>query len=114
MQARSEPSTAPQLVRGDKVSVVTTNLFLRGQTNMKIKDRQRGPFTMEEQIGKHSYTLELPMTLRLHFVFHLKNLRPCSTAPLRRAVPVIVSEGDDDKFEVSHISFVCIKSVPGG
>jgi hypothetical protein len=30
MQARSKPSTAPQFVRGDKVTVVTTNLFLRG------------------------------------------------------------------------------------
>jgi hypothetical protein len=33
MQARTEPLTAPHFVRGDKVSVVTTNLFLRGQTN---------------------------------------------------------------------------------
>jgi hypothetical protein len=32
MQARSEPSIAPHFVRGDKVSTVTTNLFLRGQT----------------------------------------------------------------------------------
>jgi hypothetical protein len=30
MQACTEPSTAPHFVRGNKVSVVTTNLFLRG------------------------------------------------------------------------------------
>jgi hypothetical protein len=48
MQARSESSTASHFVRGDKVPVVTTNLFLRGQTNMKLKDRQLGPFTKEE------------------------------------------------------------------
>jgi hypothetical protein len=34
MQTRTEPSTAPHFVRGDKVSVVTTNPFVRGQTNM--------------------------------------------------------------------------------
>jgi hypothetical protein len=30
MQARSEPSTIPHFVRGDKVTIVTNNLFLRG------------------------------------------------------------------------------------
>jgi hypothetical protein len=30
MQARTEPSTTPHFARGDKVSVVTTNIFLRG------------------------------------------------------------------------------------
>jgi hypothetical protein len=48
MQARTEPSTAVHFVRGDKVSVVTTNLFLRRQTNRKLKDRQLGPFKLEE------------------------------------------------------------------
>jgi hypothetical protein len=44
MQARTDPSTTPHFVRGDKVSIVTTNLFLRGQINTKLKDRQLGPF----------------------------------------------------------------------
>jgi hypothetical protein len=55
MHARTEPSTTPHFVGGDKVSVDTTNLFLRGQPNMKLRDRQLGLFTVEEQIGKHSY-----------------------------------------------------------
>jgi hypothetical protein len=52
MQARSEPSTAPCFVRGDKVTVVTKNLFLRGHPNTKLRYRQLGPLTIEEQIGK--------------------------------------------------------------
>jgi hypothetical protein len=56
MQARIEPSTTPNFVRGDKVSVVTTNLILRGHPNMKLRYRQLGPFTVEEQIGKHTNT----------------------------------------------------------
>jgi hypothetical protein len=112
MQERTEPSTAPHFAKGDKVSVVTTNLFLRGQPNRKLRERQLGPFSVEEQIGKHSYRLKLPATVRLHPVFHVNNLRPCSTAPLRPAVPVTVPEGDDEG-DVSHISAVCIKSLPG-
>jgi hypothetical protein len=68
---------------------------------------------MEEQIGKHSYRLKLPATVRLHHVFHVNNLRPCSTAPLRPALPITVHEGHDEEFDVSHISAVCIKSLPG-
>jgi hypothetical protein len=112
MQARTNPSTTPHFVKGDKVAVVTTNFFLRGQPNRKLKDIQLGPFIVEEQIGKHSYRLKLPAIVRLHNVFHVNNLRPCSTVPLRRAVPMTVHEGDDEEFDVSHISVVCVKSSP--
>jgi hypothetical protein len=90
MQARTEPSTTPYFARGDKVSIVTANLFLRGQPNRKLRDELIGPFSVEEQIGKHSYRLKLPATVRLHHVFHVNNLRPFSTAPLRPAVPITV------------------------
>jgi hypothetical protein len=53
------------------------------------------------------------LTVRLHHVFHVNNLRPCSIAPLRPDVPVPVPEGDDEEFDVSHISVVCIKSLHG-
>jgi hypothetical protein len=39
MQSRSEPLTAPQFVRGDKVTIITNNLLLRWQSNMKLRDR---------------------------------------------------------------------------
>jgi hypothetical protein len=80
---------------------------------MKRKDKQLGPFTVEEQIGKHSYIVKLPATIRLHHVFHMNSLRPFSTEPLRPVVPVNVPQGDDDEFEISHIFAVCIKSLHG-
>jgi hypothetical protein len=95
------------------VSVVKSNLFLRGQPNRKLRDKHLGPFLVEEQIGKHIYILKLPATVRLHHVFHGNNRRPCSTTPLRPAVPVTVPEGDDEEFDVSHISAMCIKSFLG-
>jgi hypothetical protein len=67
---------------------------------------------VEEQIGKHNYVLKLPTTVRLHHVFHVNNLRPCSTVPLRQAVPVTVRGEDDEDFDFSYIFVVCIKSLP--
>jgi hypothetical protein len=113
MQARSKPSIAPHLVRGDKVTVVTKNLFLRGEPNKKLRDRQLGPFTMEDQIVKSSYKLKLPTTIRLHPVFHVKNLRPCSRDSLQATAPVTILEGDEEEFEVSQIFASGIKSLPG-
>jgi hypothetical protein len=57
---------------------------------MKLRDMQLGPFTLEEQIGKHLYILKLQATVRLHHVFHVENLRPCSTTPLQPAVPLLL------------------------
>jgi hypothetical protein len=91
------------------VTIVTKNLFLRGQPNMKLRDRPLGAFKVEEQIGKHSYRLKMPTTKRLHPVFHVNNLRSCSTASLRQAVPVTAPEGDDEELDVSHVYVVCIK-----
>jgi hypothetical protein len=79
---------------------------------MKTRDRQIGPFTMGEQIGKHNYILRLPEMVRLPPVFHINNLRACYIASLLPAVPVTIHEGDDEKFDVYHISDVCIKSLP--
>jgi hypothetical protein len=90
MHAPTEPPATPHFVKGDKVSVVTSTLFLRGQLNKNLRDRQLGPFSVEEHIGKHSYTLKLPATVRLHLAFHVNNLRLCSTAPLRPAVHVTI------------------------
>jgi hypothetical protein len=114
MQVRLEPSTAPHFVQGDKVSVVTTNLFLRGQPNMKLRrDCQLGPFTMEEHIRKHSYGLKLPSTVRLHHVYYVNNLRPCSTTLLLPDVPMTVPEGNDEEFDLFLMYVVCIKSLHG-
>jgi hypothetical protein len=107
------PSTAPYFVRGAKVTVGANNLLLCWQPNKKLRDRQLGHFTIEERIGKHNQKLKLPTTLRLHPVFHVNNLRPCSTTFLRQHVSVTVPKEDDHEFDVSRIFVVCIKSLHG-
>jgi hypothetical protein len=49
VHARTDPSTTPHFVRGDKVSVVTANLFLRGHPKWKLRDIQLRPF-----VSRHS------------------------------------------------------------
>jgi hypothetical protein len=51
MEARTEPSIAPQFDRGDTVTLVTKHLFLCGQPSKKLRDRQLGPFIVEEHIS---------------------------------------------------------------
>jgi hypothetical protein len=77
MQARSYPSTTPRFVRGDKVTIVTSNTSLRGQPNRKLRDRQLGPFTTGEQIGKHEAQLKttVPIDNTLTVVFHVNKLK---------------------------------------
>ena len=106
---------APQFHVGDNVSVVTNLLFIKGQANKKLMDKQIGPFEIVEKIGQHSYRLKMPPSSKLHPVFHVNNLRPCPTAPLRPAVPVVTGtmEEDNQEFEIDRISDVKIGPVPG-
>jgi hypothetical protein len=82
MQARSKPSTALHFARECKVTFVTKNLFLCGQLNRKLRDRQLGPFSVEEVIGKHICELRPPATAPFHPVLHVNNLKPCFTTLL--------------------------------
>jgi hypothetical protein len=82
---------------------------MRGQPNRKPQSRQLGHFTVEEYIGKHIYRMKLLATVRLHLVFHVNNLRPCSTASLRPSITFITQEGDEGEFDVSH-TLLCASS----
>jgi hypothetical protein len=113
LQARSLPSTTPHFVRVNKATIVTKHLFLRGQPNRKLRDRQLGPFTIEEHIGRQIYKSNSSAIIRLHPVFTVNNLRPCSTTSLRLDVPSTTPKEDDEEFDVSHISVVRIKSLHG-
>jgi hypothetical protein len=114
MQAHSEPSTAPHFVQGNKVTIVAKNLFLRGQPNRKLRDRQLGSLSVDEHIRKHIYILKLPATTRLHPVLHVNNFKPYYASSLRCVVPVAVPKGDDDEFGVFLVFVVCIKSLLPG
>jgi hypothetical protein len=71
-------------------------------------------YSRRAYIGEYSYILRLSWTVRLHPVLHVNNLRLCFASSLRHVVPVTVLEGEDEEFDVSHISNVCITSLLGG
>jgi hypothetical protein len=94
------------------VLVVTTNLFLRGQPNRKLKDNLLRPFDS----GGANWEAQLQIETSIDST--LTSCVPCEqfTTVLYRSttphVPVTVPEGDDEEFDVSHISVVCNKSLP--
>jgi hypothetical protein len=58
IQTRTYVSIAPHFTRGDKIIAFTKNLFVPGQPNIKLRDRQLGSFIVEEHIGKYLLHIE--------------------------------------------------------
>jgi hypothetical protein len=56
----------------------------------------------------NSYRLALPSNVHIHPVFHVNNLRPCSTATKRPSI-----REDDDEYDIDHISHVKIDTLAG-
>jgi hypothetical protein len=75
-----------------------------------MRDRQLGPFTIEEQIGKHIYRFKLPSRAPLHLLLHVNPLRLCSTISLRHVVPLTTPEFDGDAIATSLTSLMCASS----
>ena len=62
-------------VEGDQVLLNTRYLQFR-KCPRKPRKRFVGPFTIEQNIGKAAYKLQLPATWTVHPVFHTSLLRP--------------------------------------
>ncbi|KAL0030502.1 hypothetical protein WJX79_011007 [Trebouxia sp. C0005] len=54
----------------DEVLVSTSGLQLRISGTNKLASKITGPFKVLERIGPVAYALELPVTMRIHDVFH--------------------------------------------
>lgn len=89
-QSRWKASLDPK--RGD-ISFVKGDMVLLSTKNLKIKNDQRvisrhkllpkfiGPYEVAECVGKVSYRLKLPITTRIHNVFHVSLLRAYKGQP---------------------------------
>ena len=73
----------------------------------KLDYKRLGPFKIKEKISTHAYRLDLPVTMRVHSVFHVSMLEPVAPDPLPLQVqvpppPVIV----DGELEF-HVDEIC-------
>jgi hypothetical protein len=65
----------PKLRAGQMVYLDTKNLNT-GQPSKKLDVRQTSPFPVLDQIGSVAYKLKLPLSWKIHPVFHVSLLRP--------------------------------------
>lgn len=88
---------------GDQVLLATTNLALPPGFTKKLAPKWLGPMPVVRAVGKVSYEVALPATLRrLHPVFHVSLLKPwVGAVPPQR--PPVFTAPDDEEFEVERI-----------
>ena len=97
-----------ELEVGDKVFLSTKNLQLKYRAP-KLDPKFIGPYEVKKRIGKVSYELALPESMRIHPVFHVSKLRKHKDGsdewPDRidesRPAPEIID--DDEEFEIEAI-----------
>jgi hypothetical protein len=95
---------------GDQVLLSTTNLHLASQSKQpsrKFQPRFVGPYPVIQQVSPVAYKLELPVTWRIHPVFHVSLLKKYNQSDKfenRQATPpdpVLVEEHQE--YEVESI-----------
>ncbi|KAK6163843.1 hypothetical protein DH2020_000707 [Rehmannia glutinosa] len=91
---------------------------LRGMHKGLVR-RYEGPFTITGKVGKVSYRVDLPDTLKIHPVFHVSMLKPYhvdeedpSRGYSQRAPPVVTKSYDKDVEEVLMKRIVRRRGVP--
>ncbi|CCO34668.1 hypothetical protein BN14_08773 [Rhizoctonia solani AG-1 IB] len=96
---------APKIKIGSKVYLDGSNIQT-SQPSKKLDHKQFGPYKVIEQIGKNSYKLELPKSMRVHPVFHVSLLFPKPTDDFERKpipLPPIVTPEGEEEYEVEKI-----------
>src|SRR3979490_125257 len=80
---------APEYRVGDRVFLDASDIRTT-RPSRKLGHRYLGPYVIQSRVGKHSYKLQLPLSMsRLHPVFNVVKLIPAPEDPIpgRRAEP---------------------------
>ena len=91
---------------GDKVWLEGTNLRLPATVTPKLSPRRYGPFEVVAKISHVAYKLKLPVTWKIHNVFHASLLTPYKETdqhgPNFLEPPPDITEGEPE-WEVEQI-----------
>ena len=81
--------------------------FQSTRPSKKLFKNNLGPYTIIAQAGTHSFTLQLPDSMKsVHPVFHVSQLEPSvpNTIPNRvQSLPPLVEVDREPEFEISEI-----------
>ncbi|KAI1002240.1 hypothetical protein K3495_g5964 [Podosphaera aphanis] len=73
----------------------------------KLDFKNGGPYEVVECIGKYAYKLKLPLTIKIHLVFHVFLLRPTANDPLPGQTsgppPLVEADDNDPEYEIEKI-----------
>lgn len=97
--------------KGDFVLLSGKNIELaitRQQTSKKLQSKFLGPFQIKEVISNVAYQLDLPVTMRIHPIFHVSLLKPYRDPgevdyreKATDQAPIIIN--DEEEFEIEKI-----------
>ncbi|KAJ1300233.1 hypothetical protein OPQ81_005062 [Rhizoctonia solani] len=90
---------APQIEVGSKVYLDGTNIKTQ-RSSKKLDHKKLGPYKVIKKIGKYTYQLELPKSMKIHPVFHVSLLFPKPDDEFKRdpipLPPVVTPEGEEE------------------
>ena len=79
-QANTSRTPTPRYAIGDKV-YLSRGKLRTSRPCSKLDQVFLGPFKIIQRIGTRAYNLQLPLTMRIHPVFHVSRLKPCPDKP---------------------------------
>jgi hypothetical protein len=74
LQMAKDDKRPPQLTIGQRVWLEGCNLHIRGPA--KLLPKRYGLFQITQKIGSMAYHLDLPLSIKVHDVFHVNLLTP--------------------------------------
>jgi len=94
--------SAPILKEGDKV-YLTRRYIKTDRPNDKLDWKRFGPFKIEKKLSDVTYKLSLPLTMRIHPVFHISLLEPAPTNVRINTSQQASPEFEQGEYEVEDI-----------
>jgi hypothetical protein len=104
LQKHKDDYKPRQLMLGDDIWLKAMNLVVKG--SRKLLPKRYGPFKVLECIGMVAYWLKLPLTMKIHDIFHIDLLSPYKETLLYRqnyVRPSPVMEENEDKYKIENI-----------